>query len=180
MLTRLSTPSPFPQTPARQTAPAAQRPAAQRQGFSNKLYKDYLSKATQYINLLEAGRLEMVNLEGAQAIGEQIDTLKTIRASAERIARILGKKGWLTRTLEQKKARIQNSTTRPYDFSSKFYLEAFEKSIAERKAQGKITDTPVGDEHDRMRQRWVDLAAKIDRYFDGVNTFDISAHLPNQ
>ena len=34
MLTRLSTPSPFPQTPARQTAPAAQRPAAQRQGFS--------------------------------------------------------------------------------------------------------------------------------------------------
>ncbi len=34
MLTRLSTPSPFPQTPARQTAPAAQRPAAQRQGKS--------------------------------------------------------------------------------------------------------------------------------------------------
>ena len=177
MLTRLSTPSPFPQTPARQTAPAAQRPAAQRQGFSNKLYKDYLSKATQYITLLEAGRLQTGDPE---VIGLQVDTLKTIRASAERIARILGKKGWLTRTLEQKKARIQNSTTRPYDFSSKFYLEAFEKSIAERKAQGKITDTPVGDEHNLKRERWVDLAAKIDRYFDGVNTFDISAHLPNQ
>ena len=39
MLTRLSTPSPFPQTPARQTAPAAQRPAAQRQGFSEAQFK---------------------------------------------------------------------------------------------------------------------------------------------
>ncbi|MFN9690544.1 MAG: hypothetical protein ACK551_00370 [Vampirovibrionales bacterium] len=38
MLTRLSTPSPFPQTPARQTAPAAQRPAAQRQGFTKEKF----------------------------------------------------------------------------------------------------------------------------------------------
>ena len=40
MLTRLSTPSSFPQTPARQTAPAAQRPAAQRQGFSKVKFSD--------------------------------------------------------------------------------------------------------------------------------------------
>jgi hypothetical protein len=40
MLTRLSTPSPFPQTPARQTAPAAQRPAAQRQGYLEHVFKD--------------------------------------------------------------------------------------------------------------------------------------------
>ncbi|MFN9690543.1 MAG: hypothetical protein ACK551_00365 [Vampirovibrionales bacterium] len=170
----------YPQTPARQTAPAAQRPAAQRQGFTDGLYEYFFRIATQYIAEREAERLKMVKPNDAEAIGDQIDKLKTIRASAERIARILGKKGWLTRTLEQKEARIQHSTTRPHDFSPDFYLRAFRASIEERKAEGKITDTPVGEEHNLKRQRWVDLAARINRFFDGVNTFDISAHLAKQ
>ena len=118
----------------------------------------------------------MVKPNDAEAIGDQIDTLKTIRASARRIAKILGDKDWEGMSLNAKKEHIQKSPTSSYDFPTKFYLNAFKVWIKERK-DGK---TPVQREHYLTWKRWNDLAAMIDKWSDGVNTFRIPTDLPNQ
>jgi hypothetical protein len=82
-------------------------------------------------------------------------------------------------SLKAKREHIKKSPTHSYDFSADFHLNAFEAWIKERKGQGK-TETPVQREHYLTWKRWNDLAAMIDKWSDGVNTFRIPTDLPKQ